>query len=96
MSKIKIGDLVGIKWHDAISMDGWEPSDNQPELPNCISVGFVAEMPNSRKKGKRWSLFSDVVNSGDDFNEQVSRQISIPVGMVVKVILLDSKALFEV
>ncbi len=73
-------DLVLVKWLDAAGHRNREDADPVP----CLSVGWVVEV--GEKDGKSYLKLASEVVQDDDGSYDTQEHVSIPLGMVDRII----------
>jgi hypothetical protein len=82
--KLTEGDLIIIKWRDAISYAGWVDTKDRVPTTFCFSVGWVMGLPSKEKRD--YYMVSDVND-----NENSGRTITIPEDWVMEIEVIKSK-----
>ena len=82
--KLSEGDLVIIKWRDAISYAGWLDKKERVAPTVCLSVGWLMGLPSKEKHD--YYMVGDVND-----NENSGRTITIPEDWVVEIEILKSQ-----
>lgn len=83
--EVDLHDLVLVKWLDAAGHRDKDESDPVP----CLSIGWVVEV--KEKDGKQYIKLASEIIGEDDKSFDTQEHVSIPSGMIQKIIKLRTK-----